>query len=351
METWPSTSVISRVIREKPPADPSKFLGVRFLPLNTRSYLNTNTIQYDYYGPYRGMVHAHDLNTDPKLLKGETMGTKTMPTRYWKSASRVNESDILGVRMLGERYQQLQTDLLVKRAINRVKLAVDTRMEYLRWKALNNDLLTFNEDGIAFSEDYGLPSVTNSSVDWDELATADPVADVQNELLNFRGSGVTRVDMVVNGKVANWLSQNEGFFDRYSGTVRPGDFTAGKIAQTFLEMVGGGLLQGVWVYDGCYVDSNGTTQFFVPDNRCFLIGTSMETTPLDNDFGAEDMLGEFASTPAIRDGLDDVSPGMFAIAEDHTREGNPYFDAIGGIYGMPAIYHPTWIRRINTKQT
>ena len=354
METWPSTYTISKVVREMPPANPSRFLGVRFLPLNTQDFLDTQTIRYDQYGPHRGMIPAHSLDTDPALLKGETLATKSMPTRYWKGARRINESDILRVRNLGPQFQTLQRDRLVTRAMNAVKLAVDVRMEYSRWLALNEGFAAFSEDGVTFAESYGLPSVsTATTADWDEFASATPVDDVIEELVNFRGLGVTRVDMVINGKAANWLARNQDFIDRFSQSIRAADVGPGKIAQTFLECAGGGdsLLKAVHVYDEGYVNSSGTWTPFVSDDRCYLIGSVVETAPADNEFPAEDMLGEWASTPAVRDGLDDVSPGMFAIPEDETRTGNPYYDITAGIYGMPVIYQPNWVRRINIKQT
>lgn len=359
MESWPLPYTINRVVRTRPAPNPQKFLGLgRFCPLNTRDYTDPKSIRYDQYGPPTGMLPAHIPDTDPKKVKGEKLRTLSMSTRHWLGQRTIGKSDILNTRRLGPEFQETQRDRLVMRAVAGLELRTYVRMESLVWRAFNEDLLNFSEGDVQFSENYHLPEVVPAEHDWDDFANANPVKDIQTQLLAFRGTGVTSVEMVINGEVAFWLAQNEGFAERYSGQLRFGDLAVGNIASALMQMIGGDLLKKIHIYDGHFIpdevpdeeDEDLYSEFFIPSNRCFLLGMTMdEPQPIDNNLDPQDMLAEFASTPEIRDGLDDIGSGLFMIPEDKTRTGNPHYDLTGGVAGMPVIYQPNRVRRINTK--
>ena len=334
MLNWPGIEVINRVVEEFP-ENPEGFVGQEILPLNVIGYAdNGKTIQWDIRGPALGMVPAHSLNSDPKLMDFPVLKTKAMPTAYWSGRHRIGESDILNIRRLGTFGERLANDLVVD-AIKTARTQVRTRVEYLRWQALQG-AVAVNENGVKFSTNYEIPNankvdVSDGAGEYWTHENADPIRDLQEATELFRGTGAGDPICYFNRKTAGYLSQNKKVRDLVTGSPLVTGTGVKQIGDLLLPLVGdlGRMVQ----YDRGYRASNGAWTPFIPDNKVILVGQG----PMG------ERLGEFASTPNLHNGGLDPRPGEFYKPIDKTGEANPYYDVLGGIYGMPVIFHPNWV--------
>lgn len=324
---WPSIEVMNRVFQEYQ-ANPGAFIGGEYLPLNTTDFAgNADTIRWEIKGASTGMTLSHTPNTDPRMVRFPVVKAKTTSTAYWKEGHRIGETDILQLRRLGS-FSERAGRALVNHGLENLDLRLKTRMEWLRWQALQG-LLEWDNNGVIRSVDYEVPTDNKDTVDvlWSDHEHADPIADLQEAVLRYRGTGSGRPDVVINSVVAGHLAQNAAIRDlvrQSSSVVQIGTDTIGDL---LLPLVGG--IKRVRVYDEVYVDDNGQNHPFIPDDKVLLIGAGTG------------VVGEFASTPSLHVGsLDGPQPGSFVIHDDKTREANPYYDIFAGIYGLPVIYHP-----------
>ena len=334
MLNWPGIEVINRVVEEFP-ENPEGFMGQEVLPLNTTDYAgNGKTIQWDIRGPALGMVPAHSLNTEPSLLDFPVVKTKAMPTAYWSGRHRIGESEILNIRRLGSFGERLARGLVVE-ALNSVRTQVRSRVEYLRWQALQGSI-TVNENGVKFTANYEIPNgnkvdVSAGAGEYWTHDNADPIGDLQAAAELLRGSGAGDPVVYFNRKVAGYLSRNKAIRDLVSGSALVTGTGVKQVGDLVMPLVGdvGRMVQ----YDKGYRASNGTWTPFIPDNKVILVGQGP----------ASERLGEFASTPNLHNGGMDPMPGEFYKPIDKTGEALPFYDVLGGIYGMPVLFHPNWI--------
>lgn len=324
---WPSVEVMNRVFQEFQ-ADPGAFIGAEYLPLNTIDFAgNADTIRWEIYGPSTGMTRPHTPNTQPNFAAFPVLKSKETSTAYWKEGHRIGETDILQLRRAGsfsERYGRK----MVHDGIKNLDLRLKSRMEWLRWQALQG-LLSWDHNGVTRTIDFEVPEGNKESADvlWSDHEHADPIADLQAAIRRYRGTGSGRPDMIINSVVAGHLAQNQVIRDLVRQSSSVVQIGTDSIADLLLPLVGG--IKRVRVYDEVFLDDDGIPHPFIPDDKVLLIGAGS---------GA---VGEFASTPSLHNGsLDSPQPGSFVIHDDKTNEANPYYDIFAGIYGLPVIYHP-----------
>jgi hypothetical protein len=334
MLNWPGIEVINRVVEEFP-ENPEGFVGQDVLPMNVLDYAaNGKTIQWDIRGPALGMVPAHSLNSDPTLMEFPVVKTKTMPTAYWSGFHRIGEGEILNIRRLGTFGERMARGLVVE-GLNATRSQVRARVEYLRWQALQGTV-TVNENGVKFTVSYEIPNAnkvdvsTGSGKYWTNV-DADPIRDLQAATELLRGSGAGDPICYFNRKVAGYLSQNAKVRELVTGSPLVTSTGVKQIGDLMLPLVGdlGRMVQ----YDKGYRSIAGVWTPYIPDNKVILVGQG----PVG------EKLGEFASTPNLHNGGLEPMPGEFYKPIDKTGEANPYYDILGGVYGMPVIFHPDWI--------
>jgi len=329
---FPTTQEITHVVRNR--AYPvEQYIGRSFCPVTP---LYTYEIKYDELGATVGMTKAHQVGTNPKTAPVPIMEEKRIGTAYWKETSRINEKELLEARAAGSFNQRAGRDLVMLRAMS-FDIRLETRIEWLAWKATEGHIQV-NEDGVKYDVKYKILDKNKVTV---PIAWADPnadiIADINDALLLYRGTGGKAQTIYFNDATAALIAKNKGFRDllKYTsvsitgiGTVIPG-----------LSL----MIPGVKfvMYDGGYMDEEEKFQPFIPDGSVRIIG----------GYPGEKLM-DFGSTISLHNGgLDKPQPGKFSIVEDKSsHEKNPHIDITVGIYGLPRLFHPNWIIDIKQPQ-
>ncbi len=332
---FPTTQDITHIVRNRI-VDTQRFIGAAFCPV-VNEYVEL--IEYDVFDASFGMTGAHQINTDPKVVKLPGQSKRRFGTGYWKDSFRLNEEELLYVRKAGTYNQRAGRERVLLRA-KQMDDRVETRVEWARWQPLVNGTLTVNENGIQYTVDYNLPAankpVLTGTALWSDYVNSDPIKDITNWLILFRGTGAKAQKAVFNLKTAQALLQNQKLRDllKQSGFVASLQFgNIGKALQIFFPEL------TFVIYDEGYSSDGTDFNLFVPDGKFVLIGGAS-----NSELGGE-LLMDFASTLSLHNGgIDNPQPGKFAIIEDKSsQEKNPYVDVTVGIYGLPRVYHPNWI--------
>lgn len=329
--TFPTTQEVTHIVRNRV-VDPAKFIARNFCPIVP---VYAEAIEYDVIDASLGMTRAHNVGADPKLVELPGLSRKRMGTGYWKETYRIDEAQLLYARREGTYNQRSGRDLVVLRSTQQDD-RLESRLEWLSWQPLTIGQLAVDENGVKYTVDYNVPSGNKPTLEgtalWSALTTADPIKNITDWLLLYRGTGARGVTAYFNMKVAGYLAQNAKIRDLLKNTQYAQFMSANNVAGALkllfpeLEFV---------VYDEGYADETGTFYPFIPDDKFVIRGGGM----------VGEKLMDFASTISLHNGtLDNPQPGKFAIVEDKTANTkNPYLDLTVGIYGIPRVFHPNWI--------
>ncbi len=336
---FPTTQEITHIVRNRI-VDPARFIGAAFCPV-VNEY--AEKIEYDVLEGSYGMTQAHAINADPKIIQLPVQSQKMFKTAYWKDSYRLNEEELLYTRRAGTYNQRAGRDRVLMRA-KQMDDRVETRIEYLRWQPLVNGTLTVNENNVIFTIDYGIPAtnkpVLAGTAKWDDVVNSDPITDISNWMILYRGTGAKPQRCVFNLKTAQKLLQNQKLRDllKQSGFVESLQLgNMGKALKIFFPEL------EFNIYDEGYSTDGTNFNLFVPDGRFVMIGGV--TSSAGNSELQGELMMDFASTISLHNGgIDNPQPGKFAIIEDKSsQEKNPYVDVTVGVYGLPRVYHPNWI--------
>lgn len=355
MFDWPNTETATAWVQVLP-INPQNTIGQEYLPLNTTTYTESEAIKFEVFGPLSGRTMAHQLGQEVKLIDGPDRKFVRFDTAYWREAMRIDERDWLRTSRVGSNNFKRAGEQLFALKSYQLDLRNKVNIEFLRWKALDEGLTSFTENGVTVEVTYGLPAVVTLNTLWSDAEAALPVNDLQTAMLGFRGLGASNIDVVMNLATAIHLCQNEQVQDLVRANSLAGNIGPANISDLLLQLVygnGGGLVGGarlkrIRIYDEGYTAANGTFTPFIPDGRVFLLGYSampVGDLPLMNN----DLLGEFCCTPTVHGGFSEgeTYPGFFMEVDDHSHEAtNRYVNLVAGINGLPAIYRPTWVRRL-----
>lgn len=335
MITLPPPEMITEVVREWVP-DPNMYRGAEILPLDSTSWNNSPTvISWDIKEAVGGMTQAYELGADFKAVKLGKVKTKRMGTAYWGEFTRLTQKEFLHIRNLGPRDRERAAEELVMDAVMNLRHRLEALMEWLRWQAMTGNLSFTDYSGTTEAVDYEVPAghKVTAPIPWDQTGSADPIKDLQDWILLYRGTGFRPWRYYMNTKTANYLSRNDRLLQMLQGSGQVGDLSPGNVGGFLLRMAG---LPGEFViYDEGYIDDNQTFQLFVPDGKVFIVGQG------------QDLMGRrgaFASTPNIwNGGIENASGGEFVLYEDHLGEAKAYVDIFMGIFGLPVIYLPKFV--------
>lgn len=328
---FPTTQEVSHIVRNRV-VDPTQFIGVTFCPVTNHF---AKDIEYDVLEASTGMTKAHNVGTDPKVIKLPGQSRKRMGTGYWKETYRIKEDELLYAREAGTYNQRAGRNLVLQRS-KEMDDRLETRIEWLRWQPLVAGQVAVDENGVKYTVAYNVPDANKPVLAgvalWSDLANSDPVTDITNWLMLFRGSGARGVTAYFNMKVAGYLAQNAKIRDLLKQSQYANFLSAGNIAQALkllfpqLDFV---------VYDTGYADDAGVFNPFIPDDRFIIRGQGQ----------TNELLMDFASTINLHNGtLDNPLPGKFAVIEDKSQQNkNPFVDITVGIYGLPRLFHPNWL--------
>ncbi|TWH45901.1 major capsid protein [Sporomusa sp. KB1] len=330
--SFPSTRELTHVVRNRV-SDTSKFIGKVICPIVP---VYASEIEYDVLYPAKGMTSAHKIGTNPKSVQTPKQETKRSGTAYWKDKGRLDEEKLLNMRKAGTLNERAAREAVMQLALQQ-DTRLDVRVEWLIWKMLTKNAIEIDENNVKFTVVFNMPNVVDISADvqkkWTATATSDPVGFITALIQGYRGTGAKARTIYMNSITAGYAIQSTKFVDllkqsSFSGYLSPLNADGAlKLLFPNVDFV---------IYDEGYLDDNDTFQPFLADGDIVAYG----------DYPSEKVM-DFGSTISLHNGgLDKPQPGKFTIIKDKSsEEENPYVDVTVGIYGLPRLFHPDYIRR------
>lgn len=233
---------------------------------------------------------AFDTFAVPRPRIGFDKLTAEMP--YFKESTYIDEELRQELNLVLETGNQAYIDSVMNRVfddeMNLLRGARASR-ERMRMMALTTGVVSMANNGQAFTYDYHIPAANKveTAVSWSDHATSDPIEDMRalkEKILDNTGVEVTRA--MCDGATWRNIRNNEKIaktvFVLSNGQASVND---GRLRQFILDEVG----LDVMVNDKRYVDENGKTVRFMPENTFVMFPdgtlgrTWFGTTPAESD--------------------------------------------------------------------
>jgi hypothetical protein len=329
---FPSTRELTHVVRNRV-SDTTKFIGKRICPVVP---VYASEIEYDVLHAVKGMTSAHKIGTNPKTVQPEKMETKRSGTAYWKDTGRLDEEKLLNLRKAGTINERAAREAVYNLAFQQ-DTRLEVRIEWLIWQMLTKNAIHVDENNVKFTVVFGMPNALDISADvqkkWTATATSDPIGFLTMLIQGYRGTGAKARTIFMNSITAGFAVQSAKFVDmlkqsNFTGYLSPLNATS-ALKLLFPDV-------NFEIYDEGYLDNDEDFQPFIADGEIVAYG----------DYPGEKVM-DFGSTITLHNGgLDKPQPGKFSLIEDKSaNEKNPYVDVTVGIYGLPRLFHPNYIRR------
>lgn len=233
---------------------------------------------------------AFDTFAVPRPRIGFDKLTAEMP--YFKESTYIDEELRQELNLVLETGNQAYIDSVMNRVfddeMNLLRGARASR-ERMRMMALTTGVVSMANNGQAFTYDYGIPAThkTETGTSWSDHVNSDPIEDMRalkEQILDDTGVEVTRA--MCDGATWRNIRNNEKIaktiFVLSNGQASVND---GRLRQYILDEVG----IDVMVNDKRYVDENGQTVRFMPENTFVMFPdgalgrTWFGTTPAESD--------------------------------------------------------------------
>lgn len=265
------------------------FLGDELFPTQRKQGLTIEWIK-----GLKGGAQVLPLSAfDAKVLKLSRMGFTTVNQKmpFFKASLDIDEELRQKLLMLGESQVQFIQQIIAKVFDDNSKLieAAAVTRERMRMQLLTTGAIRIESNGQAYLFDYGLEEYQKQTVkkSWSD-PTADIIGDIQayqDEMVAKTGVKPTRLVMR-NSQFRNMMKND--YIKNALYVFGQGKVNASQQAvRTFLNDQLG--ITSIAVYDKAYIDEEGKTQFFIPDDVVVLIPegnigyTWMGTTPEEAD--------------------------------------------------------------------
>jgi hypothetical protein len=209
---------------------PQEFAGQNVLPNQTVFDLEVEHVRGAINRPVMASVITWDAEAPiggrPGL--GERVLQELPPI---KRKERISEKEIL--RFLTPRANTPDKQTAINEVFNTTRRLLDSvqaRIEWLRWQAISEDTLSYNEDGVIVEFDYGFnPDLQfDVGVDaplsayWDDVANANPIADLQHIQQTYNdATGSLLTELWVSRKTIGYLLRNDDARDLIRGSGAP----------------------------------------------------------------------------------------------------------------------------------
>lgn len=322
-------SILTGVIREFA-TDTSTFQGAPWCPMKGAKP-GTDTIEWDIKYGMTGMTPAVRPNSASPVRAHPKIGHKSFKTVQWREKFILDETDLLYLRRPGT-YDENYGNEMIGDRLAELNVRIETRLEYLRWAMLAGSVTITYPDTVTQAIDYEVPAgnMPTVAVLWSNAAAADPLANVGAWKLLFRGKPVTFDTITMNQVVYNYIPactsvRNLIQYQFGYDLVRSGGLVPMGAVQ---EALGGVFIK---INDSGYVSDAGVFTPFLGDDKVVALPKS---TP--------DKWCEFLTTDHMYGGTETPSQGKFARPIFHL-DGDPIsVEVIGGVYGLPVMYHSDW---------
>lgn len=288
------------------------------------------TIEYDITYDDTGMTPPTGLNDPSPIHTPPLVKSMSFTNQEWREKVIIDREKMAVLRQPGSKLDQLWAEeYMIERMIN-LNARLETRFEWMRWQPLTGKLvIPATATKPSFTIDYGVPANNKptASVLWSNTATADPLKDLDDWILRFRGSGARAVKVIANKKVDTYLKQNEKIRDLLKNTHGKNIVTADSLA-TIIDQNLNGLQYEV--YDGGYIDETGTFLPFIPDNAVIIVGQGVTGSMMD-----------LVTSPNNYEDIFTGHPGKFALPK--LIKGDPdQWQVINGATVLPKLKYVNW---------
>ena len=321
-------TVLSGIIREFK-TDLSLFTGAPWCPI-VGAKPGTDTIEWDIVTGAKGMTPAVYPNAPSPIQAHPGVGHKSFKTVQWREKFVLDETDLLYLRTPGT-WDKAYGNQMIADRMSDLNTRIETRLEYLRWQMLTGTIRVTYPDAKYQDVDYEVPSGNKPTAGtlWSNVAST-PMANVGAWKILFRGTPVRMGKMVMNQATYNYLPlvtevRNMIQYTFGYDLVRSGGLVPmGAVNEAF---------QGIpiEINDSGYVAENGTWTPFLADGKILFLPAS---TP--------EKWCEFLSTDNMYSGSQTPQNGKFARPNWKLDDDPISVEVIGGIYGLPVMYHTDW---------
>jgi hypothetical protein len=254
----------------------------------------------------------------------------------------IGELPPISIKMLLDEYTRLRlrrlqnADPMVQSIYNDaviVARGIAARMELARGEALVNGTLSFNENGVVASVNFGRDpafSVTPGTL-W-SVSTATPVSDLLTWQQSYIATGAQVGSIVTSRRVLATLMRSTDFRQTYSTLAGQPSVVSQSAINATLEAFG---LPPITLYD-VQVQVGTTATRPIPDNKVLLLpapGSTDDTTLGSTIWGipAEAMDPRFGLSEGQQGGI---------VAGAYTEEDPPSLWTKASAVGMPVLANP-----------
>jgi len=288
------------------------------------------TIEYDVTYDATGMTPPTGLNDPSPINEKAVVKHISFTNQEWREKMIIDREKISKLRAPGNKLEQMWAEQYMIDCMLELNQRLETRFEWMRWKSLTGTLVVpATKNKPAYTIDYGVPSGNKptASTLWSDTATSDPIKDIDDWILKFRGTGARAVKILANKKVDNLLKQNAKVRDLLKNNYGRDVLSADSLAFVLGQQLNGLQYE---VYEGGYIDDAGTFNPFIPDNAIIIVG--------------EGMTGNLMDLVTSPDNYEDIfkgQPGKFALAKEIA--GDPVqWNVINGAIVLPRLKHVNW---------
>jgi hypothetical protein len=289
------------------------------------------TIEYDVTYDDTGMTPPTGLNDPSPVRAKQKVEHVSFTNQEWREKKIIDREKIAKLRAPGTNLEQMWAEEYMTECMIELNQRLETRLEWLRWQALTGTItIPATQTKPAVAIDYKVPAANKPTAAtlWSNVANANPLQDIDNWKLLFRGTGAKPVRIIVNAKVDSYLKQNEiiqNLVRNYFGLeLLMGD----NLRELFRQKLDG---LDYEVYDGGYLDDNGNFYPFIPDNACVIIGQGTTGNMMD-----------LVTSPQNYTNLFNGEPGKFAVVHLHEKQDPPTAEVVNGVVALPRLRHANW---------
>jgi hypothetical protein len=288
------------------------------------------TIEYDMTFDDTGMTPATGLNDPTPVRAKQQVQHMSFTNQEWREKKIIDREKIAKLRAPGTSLEQMWAEEYMVESMIELNQRLETRIEWMRWQALKGSIvIPATSSKPQQTLNYGVPGgqLPTASTLWSTIATANPLQDIDNWKLIFRGTGARASKIIVNQKVDNYLKQNANIQNLLRTVYGRDVMAADSLAFVMKNQLNG---LDYEVYDAGYLDDTGTFNPFIPDNACVIVGEGMTGNLMD-----------MVTSPNNYEDIFNGVPGKFALTKK--VHGDPeQWAAINGVTALPRLKHANW---------
>lgn len=333
-------------------------LASRFFPIRQTTDTEIKVAVLQNSHKY-GMTYFHAPGTDPRtwsMNEGVTAYESTWRGAHFKEGLKFGEVEILELASMAPGIRNRRISERISEGLANMIERRKRRLEWLAAQVLTKGQIVVsqfdpdNPEKLSYTVDYQFDNFNLPITDFTSktagVSDHDPVKwaiDLKNAALDdpVVPGKYRPVELLVTSSFARVLRENTKFWDAWRGynnesttqTPTPLYFYSDEyILDAYSRMTG----LKVTVYDGGYLDANGTFFKFITDGQLVVI------------YEGAGPLAEFVMTAhAHTDGNRlELGTGPYVVVDDGRKKPNPYYAIFHGFHGLPRMldYDPKTLK-------